>query len=170
MRKKILFFVLMRQGMDEVSNTFFFSLTNHCQSTRWMVRWWRTTLELFLFYSFIFLYFHVDPPLCHWDPSSITVLLAERYLIPPSVLRFMIIISLACGEIGDLEIVWWTLSIWKPDSGGARGRAAPDIQPDQWFKPSDWHFHPLIPQCSQLRGLKFKIFDLLYGWTLMVKY
>lgn len=43
----------------------------------------------------------------------------------------MIIISLACGEIGDLEIVWWTLSIWKQDSGGVRGRAAPDIQPDQ---------------------------------------
>lgn len=59
----------------------------------------------YFIHNFFFFEFHVDPPLCHWDPFSITVLLAVRYLIPPSVLRFMIIISLACGEIGDLEIV-----------------------------------------------------------------
>lgn len=68
----------MRQGMDKVSNTFF-SFTNHCQSTRWMVQWWFTTLEISIIFIFIFLHFHVDPPLCRWDPSLIvTVLLGWK--------------------------------------------------------------------------------------------
>lgn len=101
---------------------------------------------IFFFFFFAFL---VDPPLCHWDPSLIvTVLLAERYLIPRPDLRFMIIISSACGEIADLEIVWTTLSIWKRRPCCSRHPTGP-----KWFEPSDRHFHPQSPQCSQSKYL-----------------
>lgn len=77
--------------MDEVSNTFFIFLQTIASGL------------VVIYYPGFFFFFHVLPPLCHWDPSSIVpVLLAERYLIPRPDLRFMIIISSACGGIGDL--------------------------------------------------------------------
>lgn len=99
------FSVLMRQGMDEVSNTFFFfykSLPVHAVDGLVMIYHPGNVFFIFFFYIFM-----LTSPLSVTGTllSIITVLLAERYLIPCPDLRFMIIISSACGDIGDFEIV-----------------------------------------------------------------
>lgn len=110
-----------------------------------------------------------------WPPLSITgnpslidtVPLAERYLILcPNLYRSVIIISSACGGIGDLEMVWTRLSIWK--SQLAQGRAAPHIQPDQsglnWATDVFTRRALSVRSAEGLKNLKYLIYFMAGYW------
>lgn len=65
----------MRQETDEVSNTFFsFYNSFPVHTVDGLVMIYYPGNEYFFF--FFFFPFHVDPPLCHWDPSLIVTVLA----------------------------------------------------------------------------------------------
>lgn len=146
------FSVLMRQGMDEVSNTFFFfykSLPVHAVDGLVMIYHPGN-----VFFIFFFLHFHVDlPPLCHWDPSFDHHCLAG----------WKIFNSLPRSQIYDYYFfgMWWHWRLWNSLNNteylkaplAARWRPCCSWHPTgpKWFEQSDCHFHPQSPQCSQLK-------------------
>lgn len=151
----------MRQRYEEVSNTFFLNKSFSVHTVDCLEK--ISFLLLFFFFFFLLQFSCWPPSLSHGPCLIVSVLLAESYSPPCPDLRFMIIITSACGAFKDLEIVCKKLSIWSPC-----WRWSYSWHPTgpKRFEPSDWHFHLQSPLVFSSRGRKFKTFDLLYGWTL----
>lgn len=76
--------------LDEARNWwgvkhFFFSFTNHCQSTWWTAQWWFITIEIFLyFFLFTIFTFSCWPPSLSGTPvrSSLSCWLKDIWFLP----------------------------------------------------------------------------------------